>query len=396
MLKTKHTVFQAVLVFVVLLYIFLCAVHLILQRPLWNDEECVFRSVQSYSPQQMFGQDLMALQVFPRVYLFLIQQFAKVFDFSLWSLRLPSFLCMIAAFLVWLRLARYGLQDRWQYLAFVCSWPASGMMLYYSAELKQYSMDVLAVALFLLFLYNQERLQKMKVRRYTVFLAMLPVLGLFSYPAFIAALLPLYNLVIASFRDRSVKKDLCVYAVSLAVVACLSYFYDMRWRPEGELAQGFGDYFISFASAGEFFRTFGEGVNNLFSRWFIEYPKFFKSVARIFVGWGLIYMFYGFFAQRKKEGGTIRSLETAALVLFVLMFLLGCLHKYPFTVPRTSLFFAPIVLYMTAKGIGLAAKVHPYLYRVAMNLYFVFLGFLLVMQPVITFHESLSYYPRLW
>jgi len=395
MLKARYKIFLSVLFFVVAWYVFICSMHLYQQRPLWNDEIAVFESVENYSARKMFSQPLMAVQVFPRTYLYLIQQFSKAFDFSLWSLRLPSFICMITAFFLWLKIAQYGLKDRWQYLAFVFSWPASGMLLYYSAELKQYSMDVLVAALFILFLYNQENLQKNKARRYTLFLILLPSLGLFSYPAFIIAAVPMYNLIVAVTKEKKNFKYLCLYGCSFMTFAILSYFIDMRWRPTEVVTQGL-DYFISFSSVPEFFRSLGEGTNNLFSRWFVEYPKFFKALARIWVGWGLIYMFYGFFTNRKKEGGYFRSLETIAFVLFLLLFFIGCLKIYWFTVPRTSLFYAPIVLYMTAKGIGLAARIHPYFYRLIMGLYFVFLGFLIIMQSCVAFWWQLGFYPRLW
>ena len=170
----------------------------------------------------------------------------------------------------------------------------------------------------------------------------------------------------------------------------------MRLRSTTVVTTGYSDYFMSFASFGEFFRTLGEGVNNLFSRWFVEYPKYFKSLTRIFTGFALIYMFTGYFKNRKKEDYFLYSIETAAFVLFLGMFFLGCLRKYPFTVPRTSLFYAPIVLYMTARGIDLAARVHPYFYRFILGLYFVFLGFLIVMQSCLAFRGRLSFYPTLW
>ena len=344
----------------------------------------------------MFGEPLGAFQVFPRVYLFIIQQFAKAFDFSLWSLRLPSFLCMMTGFVLWLKIARYGIKDPWQYLAFVCSWPASGMLLYYSAELKQYSMDVLAAAVFIFFLYHQERLQKNGRGRYAAVLALLPALGLFSYPAFFLALIPLYNLFRSAIKERPCRRYLAIYGLSLSTFLALSYSFDMRLRPVAEVSAGFSDYFVSFASWGEFFRSLGEGVNNLFSRWFVEHPKYFKSITRIFTGFALIYLFYGFFKYRNKEGGYVRALETAAFVLFIEMFLVGCLQKYPFTVPRTSLFYAPVVLYMTVRGIGLAGRLHQYFHRLILGLYFIFLGFCIVMQTLIAFGGRLSFYPAFW
>jgi len=377
-------------------YIFLCSLHLVGQRPLWNDEIAVFRSVEQFTPKQMFNNKLMAAQVFPRAYLFLIQQFSQIFDFSLWSLRFPSFICMIAAFLIWIKIAHLAIKDQWQRLAFVGSWLASGLLLYYSAELKQYSMDVLAVSVFILFLYHQKDLQYKNDKRYVWMLIALPLFGFFSYPAFLLMMIPLYNLIRSSFPCKICRKYLCVYVLSLVTVMCISYNFDMRLRALSEVTQGFGDYFISFASVGQFFQTLGEGTNNLFSRWFVERPKFFKSLTRIFTGFALIYMFTSYFKNRKREGGYIRSLETIGLCLFLEMFIIGCFKKYPFTVPRTSLFYAPVVLYMTAKGIGLAGVVHHYFYRFIMALYFVFLGFLIVMQSFLAINGQLGFYPSLW
>ena len=68
-------------------YVTLAAAHYFNQRPMWNDEACVFESIQYFNPQQMFTAQLRAVQVFPRVYLFLIQQFSGLFDFHLLSLR---------------------------------------------------------------------------------------------------------------------------------------------------------------------------------------------------------------------------------------------------------------------------------------------------------------------
>jgi len=395
-LKKKYKNFSFFIFVIAGWYIFLCSLHLFQQRPLWNDEEVVFLSVKQYSTQQIFGEPLLASQVFPRVYLFVVQQFSKSFDFSLWSLRFPSFICMIASFFLWLKIARDSFKDRWQYIAFVCSWPASGMMLYYSAELKQYSMDVFVAAIFILFLCHQKNLHRQKSGRYKLTLFCLPALGMLSYPGFICAALPLYNLILYSFKDRSSIKYLGGYLFSLAVFLALSYFFDMRFR-QADLYSGiFADHFINFSSIGSFFTSLGEGVNNLFSRWFIERPKFFKPLARIFIGFGLIYLFYGFFKNRKREQGLLHSLEMIAPALFAVMFFVGCLQKYPFSVPRTSLFYAPVVLFLTARGIGLASVVHQYFYRFILGLYFVFLGFLIVMQSVLAFWGKLSFFPTLW
>src|SRR3989338_9085496 len=187
--------FSAIIIITMLWYLSLCLANYFSLRPLWNDEECVLRSLKLFTPARIFNEPLVALQVFPRVYLFLIQKISQPFDFHLLALRFFSFVCMLAAFFVWMKIARYEFKNKIDRLAFALSWCASAVLIYYSAELKQYSMDVLAAALFLLFLYNQERFEKEKpFWLYACTLVSLPVLLLFSYPALFFCFVPLYNL----------------------------------------------------------------------------------------------------------------------------------------------------------------------------------------------------------
>src|SRR3989338_5348739 len=192
-------------------YLLLCSVHYTRQRPLWLDEQSVFKSVAAFQPQEFFTRKLAVDQIFPRLYLCLIQKIAQPFDLNLLSLRFMSFVSMIAAFFIWLRIAKYELsakgasakltasgpanggaggKDQLQYFTFVLSWTASSLLIYYSAELKPYSMDVLAGAIFIWFLYNQTRLAEGNKARYLAALVLLPLLGLFSYPAFLFFIFP--------------------------------------------------------------------------------------------------------------------------------------------------------------------------------------------------------------
>jgi len=383
-------------------YVLLCALHLLYQRPLWNDELCVLESIKKFSTQEMFSSPLLAFQVFPRVYLFIIQQISGVFDYNLFILRLPSFVGMMTAFFLWVKFSKKIFEDNWSHLSFVASWVASGMLLYYSAELKQYSMDVLAGILFLLFLYAQGHetddilRDSKKWSRFVLAAAFLPVLVLFSYPAYFFVPLVIYNFIFLVKKNQHYRLPFSLYIGSLIVFVFLSYFFDVRLREINVLTDAWKDYFVSTASVEQFFQTFGEGVNNLFSRWFVEYPKYFKSLTRCFVGFGLIYLFYGFFKNIRRERYLLKSLETIAFVLFIEMFVAGMLYKYPFTVPRTSLFFCPIVFYLTIRGIYQTYFIHRYFYRLVQGLYFLFLAFLIIMQTRVGWAGQLSYMPRLW
>ncbi len=365
--------------FFIFWYILLCVVNYLNQRPLWNDEECVFLSLKSYTAKQMFSQQLMSLQVFPRVYLFFIQAFSRLFDFHILSLRFPSFVCMILAFFIWLKLAKYELKNKLEYLTFVLCWCASSMLIYYSSELKQYSMDVLVAALYLLFIYKLEEIkQKNNNFVYAFMLFALPFLGLLSYTAFFFPPIILYNFIVLSRTNKAYLKDIFVLGTAFGVSLAVSYVFDMRLRPSGILSTAWQDYFISLKSVGEFFKTFGEGVMNLFVRWLVESPRSIKRLGVVFMIFGMFNLVYSFFKYVKKEHCVIKSLNTISFILFLELLIAGVLQKYPFTVPRTSLFYCPIVLYLTIKGIGALKEFNKYAYVVVQGLFLMFLVFLTI------------------
>lgn len=333
-------------------YVFLCIVHLIYQRPLWNDEACVFQSIQYLKPSELFTIELRALQVFPRVYLFLIQQFSSLFDFSLWSLRLPAFICMMIAFLLWQNIARRELMSNWARLSYLLTWSASVPLIYYSAELKQYSMDVMLSGVFVMFLYHQERLAASGKKIYFLCLVLLPLTAFFSYPAFLLCSLPMINLIFSVYRQktRQAYAALGIYVVVCMMVAVLSYFFDMRLRPTEVLTREWGTYFISTESIGKFFETWWEGTDNLFTRWQADHPKIMRKFGRAVMAMALITFAATLRGSWRREK-MVRGVTLVAAVIWIELIAMGILHKYPYTVPRTSLFFAPMALMFVLIGI---------------------------------------------
>jgi len=376
-------------------YIALCAVHYFNQRPMWNDEQAVFYSVESFSTSEIFSRSLLSIQVFPRAYFWMIQKFSQQFDYHLLSLRFFSFICMMAAFCLWLKLARLELKNNLQYLTFVLSWCGSVLLVYYSAELKQYSMDVLGCAIFLLFLYYQKDLQQ-KHKYYPLILVSLPALMLVSYTSLFFLLFPLYNLILDYRTDKKCLRCIALYGASLVIFLSISYYFDVRLRPTAVLNREWNSYFISLSSTGDFFQTLGDGINNLFSRWFAERPRIIKKIARVFVGFGLLNMFRAFFVNIKKDKYYLKSIQTIALVLFAEFLVLGALRKYPFTVPRTSLFFSPVVLILTIQGISWVKNIFKPAYVVLHGLYIVFLLAVSIGIAQHVFGGDLGAMPLLW
>ncbi|MBF0486217.1 MAG: hypothetical protein HQL16_06865 [Candidatus Omnitrophica bacterium] len=321
-------------------YLFLAVLHFSNLRPLWNDEQCVFWSIQSFSSADFFRRELVALQVFPHLYLWLIKQVSSLFNYSLLSLRFLSFIAMIGAFFIWSGLARKQLASEKLLALFFLSWAASTPLVYYASELKQYSFDVLAAGCFLVFVAHQERLAlKGKPGLYFVLLFLLPFLGLFAYPAFLFLIFPLWGLLQEKKHGR---RALAVYIAGCAIAVGISFWFDMRLRSK-EVISGYGEYFILFSSVGDFLRTFFEGINNLIGRWFASRPSWVRIFCRFFMVFGLVEMFLGtreFFQKKEK---TNLPVQVIAGAVFFELVILGALKAYPFTVPRTSLFFCPIL-----------------------------------------------------
>jgi len=341
-MKTKRLVFIALVGW----YCILITAHYFGQRPLWNDEQCVLNSIIQLKPTELFTQPLLSLQEFPRFYLWGIQQFSRPFNDHLLALRFFPFLAMLAAFFVWLNVVRRQSQDQWSLILFIGCWCASVPLVYHAGELKPYSMDVLASGLFMLFLYHQPDLQDTPVLHRSL-LFLLPLLGVVSYPVIFLYPLPLYNLIRDAYVRRRLPPELLFYLGGGMVWILFFYFFDYRVTTTSFLQTCWHDYFISFNSPGEFFKTFGEQFTNLISRWFAEKPHWIKYVARFFVGSGFLYMLINFWKIFKAEGHRFRSLVPAAFSVFMMHLILGCLHKYPFSIPRLSLFFAPFLLWMT-------------------------------------------------
>ncbi len=394
--SSQHSINPRTITYVLAaLYILLSLIHFFYQRPLWNDETCVLQSIKAFNARQMFSLPLLNDQVFPRVYLYSIQHFSRLFDYHLLSLRLPSMLCMLAGFFIWLRISAYELKDRFLFWGFILSWSASAPLLYYAAELKPYSLDVLAASLFLLFLYHQKKIEQGPPGVYGWLLMSLPFLGFVSYPAFLFLIFPFYNLLSSFLRDPRKWRFLLAYCLSAGMVIGMSYFFDMRYRNVEVVTVGFKDYFISFHSIGDFLRTLGDGTFNLIGRFHVERPRVLKVIALSFTPIGLIFMIYAFIQEWRKER-FFSSLNSVALILYCELFLLGALKVYPFTIPRVSLFFAPVVHYLTIRGIAELKKIHPVLFKIVFTPYIVFLIVLALGLVRIVLKGQMHFQPALW
>ncbi len=75
---------------------------------------------------------------------------------------------------------------------------------------------------------------------------------------------------------------------------------------------------------------------------------------------------------------------------------MGSFKSYPFSVLRTSLFFCPIILYLTIQGITAVKKINVYLYRFVFVSFFVFLSFIAVQLSYSFLSGKIELTPLLW
>jgi hypothetical protein len=329
---------RALASFLVGWYLLLSFGHYLNQRPLWNDEQCVLNNILQLKPAELFSRPLLSNQAFPRAYLWVIQQVSGPFHQHLLVLRFFSLLAMLGAFVVWLKIGRRVLENSWDFVLFVGCWGASMPLVYYAAEIKPYSMDVLVSGLVVLFLLDPQTYRKAW--------PLLPWLGLFSYAAVFLTFLPLYQLIHDSLRQRRWLPELSLYLGSCALVGALLYLFDFRVSAHYLLEECWHDYFISLHSLKDFLNSLGKGLNNVIGRGFAESPKWVKGPSRIFGGLGLVYLVGAGAARFKKDGFALRSIAPLALALFIVQLVLALLRIYPLGVPRMSLYFLPLLVLM--------------------------------------------------
>ena len=336
-------------------YLILILGHYFHQRPLWNDEQCVLNSILQLKSSALFTRSLLNDQAFPRLYLWFIQQFSSLFNQSLLALRFFSLVAMMGAFFVWLKVARRILDQSWDFLLFIGCWGASIPLVYYAAELKPYSMDVLISGIMVLFLIDQNEIRK-NAKIYWVILFFLPFLACWSYPVIFLLILPLYNLIRDCVEEGCWLPELSFFLTGLILTLGFLFLFDFRVSRPHLMSVYWHDYFISLDSMKGFLNTFGKGMNNLISRRFAESPRWVKVPSRIFIGIGLGYMFLTFWHQFKKDRFTLRSVVPITFAMFLIQFVLAIGGIFPFAVPRLSLFFSPLLYLMTIGGIDSIRK----------------------------------------
>lgn len=338
--------------FVIIYFVLVSCLHFFSFRPLWLDENLLFNNLEFLSLGQMFGPFKHA-QAFPRVYFVLVKFLAESLNYSVAVLRFVPFCAMVAAFFMWKKVYQVscGLLKESLFMAFMFA--VSFRMVYYAAEFKQYSMDVLVASVFCLYLLKQEELTS--DRKYVLLTLLLPFTFVFSYSAIFFMPIVLYNFLFLSER-KNMKLLFLVYMVLSILVLAFVYYFDIRHGMEqSALFVYWQDYFIGCSSLGDFFKPLSEGIRNITAWWFGNTATF-KRLASVFIPFFLVGLFAEPVSQLRQRKYAISSLGSIGAVVFCELFFLAILKKYPFTGERLTLFFAPIVFYCIVKGVSLCKR----------------------------------------
>ncbi len=395
----KEKLVRTIILAIIGWYLLLIVVHYFNQRPLWNDEQCILLNIQQMRPSDLFHNPLLSLQEFPRTYLYIIQQFSSHFNFQLLALRFFPFGSMLTAFFIWIYLAQKQIPSLIGLLTFFLCWAASAPLIYYAAELKQYSMDVLVSSLFLLFLYHQKTFRKHFCGPiYALILLLLAVSGLLSYPAFFFMPLPLYNLWMDAKEDSRWRPLVWLYLLSCLGCFLAVYYFDFRVSTSNiaSLKVYWKNYFISFDSPVHFFRSVQEGLNGFISRWFVEKPRWIRMAARFFVGIGFLRLLLGAWPIFKKEGLHFMSIHSIAGIVFLEYFILSAFKNIAFGVPRVSLFFAPMLLFLTVDALQWLKQHNGVLYALAQYPFLIYLLYISLGIARMIFAGDLGAEPFIW
>ncbi len=115
---------------------------------LWNDEASLANNLIKYGFPKIAVTPLDDAQAAPPGYLLMEKLFGHWGNYSEHSLRILALLCGVAALLLFADLTRRVLRGTGRLLA-VAAFSLSGPLIYHSAEVKQYQMEVLATVVLL-------------------------------------------------------------------------------------------------------------------------------------------------------------------------------------------------------------------------------------------------------
>ena len=347
--------FKVLLISCISWFVFLCFFHYFSARGLWLDENFILKNLESLQTPQILG-PLSSSQAFPRIYLIAIKLFSQKFDYNVLSLRFFPLLSMLAAFFIWAKIYQEELSGRWQALLALFLFSSSYHLSYYAAELKHYSMDVLVVAIFSLYMIRLRQLKHSPSKLFIGATLMLPLTLFLSYSSFFIFWVVIYNFLFILKENRKILPLLIIYTSMCFLFGVFIYFFDLKYTlSTSALFSYWSDYFVCTDTFYCFIKSFGEGLRKM-SVWWFGNSSFFRRIASFFIPFFVLSLFGYGIKSLKKGKFRLLTIDSLGIIIFLELVILGATGKYPFTGARITLFFAPFVFYFIVKGISFCRR----------------------------------------
>ena len=303
------------------------------QRSYWHDEALVVMNVLDKTPGQLMG-PLSYSQAAPPMFLWAEKAMASMLGASEWSLRSISLAAGVLS-LVGFAVLAWRLMPR--AAPWVVGWFAlSDRLIWHSAEVKQYSSDVF-MAVLLLFLAVGWRTKLSPLARF-MRIGVVAAVGIwFSHTAiFLFGAISVMVLAQVGRNLRRIGVWLAVNAGVAASFVCL-YRYSIRFQHDPYLVTFWAEAFVDY---GRWYllpvwlarQTFG----------LLDHPI--QSFGVLF----LIMAVAGVVGWRRAQGGRLLMVGVGPIGLTAAA---ACLHQYPYTGDRVTLYLVPGVFLLAGAGL---------------------------------------------
>jgi hypothetical protein len=319
-------------------------------KPFWVDEWRVIYNLKYKSPALLFGQ-LDYMQQFPRVYLTLIKLFSAQFDYSYFTLRLPSFLVgSMTIFFTYRLMKKLFPGSNMNKFLFVMILVSSYTFTEYFVQVKQYTMDILlsVAAMFQLIELLKLATGNVNKSRYLLLCLSLLVFPFFSY-TYPIAIAPAYviifwqnALLIKNRPSALVKQNILRQWLALGICTVsifVFYVVDAAQLMQDKGMQQFWQHIIMnsgfswnkfYANFYQLFASAGSGA---------LYSLLFGVLGIISFAYG-IYRCAGRLPDENDLPGYMIRYGACLLTLVLLLFIIG---KFPLGETRLSAFTVPSI-----------------------------------------------------
>ncbi len=305
-----------------------------------GDELAVTLNLLSRSPVELLTKPLDHEQAAPFGFALLVKVLISIFGHSEYVLRLTAFLAGCVSLVPMQNLLAKTV-GRYGNLFALAAFAFGNYLIYYSAELKQYSSDVLVCLLLILLFYRH--LSKETVAKDFVLLAVTGVLALcFSYPAiFVLAGIGI-TLLIHYQKDRQRLPWITLTGTAWVVTFLAIYLLLLRHQTNDDYLITFWDNLLSFMPMPPWkdITWFPKALNGLF---FVV-----AGLSSHLVLVVPIYLLglWGFWREKKWQWVLALTIPIALNVI------VSGFQKYPFH-GRLILYLLPLVLVILGKGVDL-------------------------------------------